>query len=260
MEENKQLEKVKLPTIAELTEDNEMTIKENNLMVLLNQNPPDKWLKEHPIATVKNASGQTVKARYISIDRIEWLLSRIYQKWWVQIIDTKLIANSVVVTVRLHVINPITGKEEWQDGIGAKDIQTDSGKGAMDWNFAKSAGVMLAAPSAETYAVKDAAEKFGKLFGKDINRAGDISYDSLLKYDPDPEISYEQVSLIESLLLTSSISEEKKQKIEGELHGMRNSHASELINELKEKQVDPINSGMGYKQGDIQRKLKNEIG
>ena len=40
--------------------------------------------------------------------------------------------------------------------------------------------VMKAAPAAESYAIKDAAEKIGKLFGKDLNRADKIMYDSLL--------------------------------------------------------------------------------
>lgn len=94
--------------------------------------------------------------------------------------SVQCIANSVVATVRLYVINPITQSEEWQDGIGAAPIQTDKGAGAMDWNKAKAQGVMMAAPSAETFAVKDAAEKFGKLFGKDLNRAEIINYDSLI--------------------------------------------------------------------------------
>jgi len=38
---------------------------------------------------------------------------------------------------------------------------------------------MKAAPAAESYAVKDAAEKIGKLFGKDMNRADKIMYDTL---------------------------------------------------------------------------------
>jgi len=32
------------------------------------------------------------------------------------------------------------------------------------------------APAAESYAFKDAAEKFGKIFGKDINRKDNITY------------------------------------------------------------------------------------
>ena len=38
---------------------------------------------------------------------------------------------------------------------------------------------MKAAPAAESYAVKDAAEKIGKLLGKDMNRADRIMYDTL---------------------------------------------------------------------------------
>ena len=67
----------------------------------------------------------------------------------------------------------------WQDGIGAAPIQTDKGAGAMQWDKAKSDAVMKAAPAAESYAVKDAAEKIGKLFGKDMNRADKIMYDTL---------------------------------------------------------------------------------
>ena len=40
---------------------------------------------------------------------------------------------------------------------------------------------MKAAPAAESYAIKDAAEKLGKIFGKDLNRKDVIGYESLLK-------------------------------------------------------------------------------
>lgn len=160
----------KLPTLAQLIGENELRDKDNTLMVLLNQDPPKGWLKQHP----------TTKGNYLPIERVEYLLSRIFVKWWVEIKSVQCVANSVVVTVRLYVINPITQSEEWQDGVGAAPIQTDKGKGAMDWNFAKAQGVMMASPMAETYAIKDAAEKFGKLFGKDLNRAEIISYDSLI--------------------------------------------------------------------------------
>lgn len=171
----------KIPTIQDLVLESESTYKENALMVILNQPPPKEWLKEHPTAKTKDAKGNTVPAQYLPIERVEYMLSRIYGKWSVEIKDSKVIANSVVVTVRLHVKNPITGEMEWNDGIGATPIQTNAGSGAMDWNNAKASGVQMAAPSAETYAIKDAAEKFGKLFGKDANRQTQIDYSSLLK-------------------------------------------------------------------------------
>ena len=72
----------------------------------------------------------------------------------------------------------------WQDGVGAAPLQTDKGAGAIDFNKIKNDAVMKAAPAAESYAVKDATEKIGKLFGKDLNRADKILYDSLV---PVPE-------------------------------------------------------------------------
>jgi len=169
-----------LPTLDELVNDTDLAVKNNQLMILLNQPVPDKWLKDHPTAKVK-VDGVSKPARYMPIERVEWLLSRIFGKWWVEIKDTKLIANSVVVTIRLYVTNPITGETEWQDGIGANPIQTDAGAGAADWNKIKFSGVQMAAPAAETYAVKDAAEKFGKFFGKDANRQVNIDYNNMLK-------------------------------------------------------------------------------
>ena len=44
---------------------------------------------------------------------------------------------------------------------------------------------MMAAPSAESFAIKDAAEKLGKIFGKDLNRKDAMAYDSLIKINED---------------------------------------------------------------------------
>jgi hypothetical protein len=167
-------EVAKIPSITDLISENDSSIKENNLMVLLNQDPHKPWLKEHPIT----------KGLYLPIERVEYLLSRIFRKWWVEVRSVHQIANSVCVTVRVYVVNPITKEEEWNDGVGASPIQTEKGSGAMDWNKAKSTGVQMALPSAESYAVKDACEKWGKIFGKDLNRKEIISYDSLLKGGP----------------------------------------------------------------------------
>jgi hypothetical protein len=162
----------KLPTLQELLVENEDSLKQNALTVLLNQDPPAKWLVQHPMIR---------DYRYIPIEKIEYLLTRIFGNFNVEIRGTQIVANSVVVTVRLHVNNPISGEAMWQDGIGAAPIQTDKGAGATDWNAVKTDGVQKAAPAAETYAVKDAAEKFGKIFGRDVSRKGSMNYTDLLK-------------------------------------------------------------------------------
>jgi len=216
--ENNQIAKV--PTLAELIEDNDQSIKENALMVLLNQNPPEAWLKTHP----------TVRGHvYLPINRVEYLLSRIFGKWWVEIKNTQVIANSVAITVRVYVQNPITKLTEWNEGVGAAPIQTDSGKGAMDWNFAKSHGVQIAAPIAESFAIKDAAEKWGKLFGKDLNRKDVINYDSLLKSS---EITLDVLMPLYNEKL-KSISAEKKKHFDRIVNNQEKASYQKMYNELK---------------------------
>lgn len=162
----------KLPTLNDLITESENSIALNNLQVLLNQNPPTEWLQKHPMI-----SGYY----YLPIERVEYILTRIFKKWWVEILDSKIIANSAVVTVRLFVINPLDGSTWHNDGIGCSPIQTDKGAGATNFDQVKSDGVMKAVPSAETYAIKDAADKFGKLFGKDTGRKNNIDYNGLIK-------------------------------------------------------------------------------
>jgi hypothetical protein len=97
-------------------------------------------------------------------------LTSIFQQWRFEIKQVLVIANSVTVVGTLHVQDPTTGDWMQQDGIGAAPIQTAKGAAATDFTQVNTAAVQMAAPAAESYAIKDAAEKFGKIFGKDINR------------------------------------------------------------------------------------------
>ena len=166
-----------LPTIQELYGEVAIKEKENALNVLLNQPPKEDWVKQHPMFK---------KVKYLPIERIEYLLTRIFLKWRVEIKEINLLANSVVAIIRLHYVSVLTNEWEYQDGVGAAPLQTDSGAGATEFDKIKNDAVMKAAPAAESYAIKDAAEKIGKLFGKDLNRADQIMYDSLLQtFEPD---------------------------------------------------------------------------
>lgn len=164
--------KRELPSIEELyrVSDLEQISNQSKLAFILNQPPNEKWVKQHDIT----------KLSYIPIGIVEYLLTRIFLEWRVEVKDVKLVANSVLVTVRLHYKDPITREWSWQDGIGAQPLQTDKGAGATDFNKIKSAAVAMAAPSAESYAVKDAAEKLGKIFGKDLNRKDEMNYAAML--------------------------------------------------------------------------------
>lgn len=164
-------QETKLPTLnqiinGELPEQ----VKQAQLTVLLNQQPPKQWLKKHPFA-----SGVT----YLPIDKVEYLLTSIFMDWWPEVVEIKLIANSINCVVRLHYRNPIT--QEWQqvDGVGACPLQVNAGEKASDFDKIKVDAVMKASPAAKSYAIKDAAECLGRIFGKDLNRKDLIGYEKI---------------------------------------------------------------------------------
>lgn len=174
----------KLPSLQQIYSDDALTPlqKDSALQVLLNSSPDPRWLKEHPTARKKqviNNSEVWVPIKFIPIERIEWLLTVLFLRWRPEIIDSKLVANSVQVTVRLHYYDHVIGDWNWADGIGAQPLQIDQGSGAIEFNKMKSHAVQMAAPAAKSYAIKDAAETLGKIFGKDINRNEVISYEPL---------------------------------------------------------------------------------
>ncbi len=139
----------------------------DNFLEFINQDPPKQWVKEHPYAK---------GVKYIPIDKVELMLDKIFQVWHVEILDTGQLLNSIFVNVRVHYKHPITGEMEHQDGTGAMAIQVDKGKNASDLGAIKSNAIMLALPSAKSYAIKDAVEHIGKIFGRDLNRKDTIAF------------------------------------------------------------------------------------
>lgn len=218
-----QKSKRQLPKLEDLYNDLQLAGKVNDLNRLLNCEPKKEWLKPHPFAKRKyldvNGAEKEGPALFIPISIIEYLLTSIYLKWRVEIKKTALVGNSVVVEVRLHVLDPITGEWDWQDGIGASPVHTEKGASATDFGKILTYSVMTASPAAESFAIKDAAEKFGKIFGKDINRRDWLSYTSLddrldlSKLQASPE----QYSELKALLRTSDLDNDDKDVLEYKL-------------------------------------------
>lgn len=164
-------EVAKLPTLADLNQDIEQAFKNDAFNLLLNKKPPESWLKKHPYIN----GGNHV---YLPIERIELMLTQIFQQWTVQVNSFSQLFNAVAVHVTLKVRNPLTGDWIEQDGLGAAPIQTNAGASASDMGAIKNDAVMKALPTAESYAIKDAAEKLGKLFGKDLNRKDELVFEA----------------------------------------------------------------------------------
>lgn len=142
-------------------------IVDDEFLEIVNQDPPANIVKNHPmVAGVK----------YIPIDKIELMMTKIFQKWNVEVLKTEQILNSVCVTVRLHYRNPVTEEMTFQDGVGAMKVQVEKGENASNLQKIKPDAIMLALPAAKSYAIKDAAEHIGKVFGRDLNRKDVIAF------------------------------------------------------------------------------------
>jgi len=159
-----------LPTIAELFEDNiQIAYKNERLNLLLNTEPPAKWVKVHPF--IKNY-------QYIPIDKIEFLLRKIFKSYNIEVLREGTAFNGVFVVVRVHYLNPVTGIKEFHDGIGACQLQTKKDTSPSDLININNGALSMAFPIAKTIAVKDACDHFGKLFGCDLNRKDVIPFEA----------------------------------------------------------------------------------
>lgn len=169
MSTNIQLSDKKLPTIQELYSDPAEMVKSDEYLYCLNQQPPESWVKVHPF--VKNY-------KYLPIDKIEYLLKRIFKRYRIEVLREGSSFNGVFVVVRVHYLHPITGEWDFHDGIGAAQLQTASGKSAADLANINNGALSMAYPLAKSVAIKDACHNFGTTFGSDLNRRDIIAFTS----------------------------------------------------------------------------------
>ena len=210
----------KVPKIQDIHNDLQEAFKTDQLNLLLNQPPKKEWVKDHPFA--KNV-------KYIPIDKVEFMLTKIFGEWRVEILSEGQMFNSVYVKVRLHYKRPTDSVWSFHDGLGAVGVQTDKGASASDLNAIKQDAIMKALPAAESYAIKDAAEKLGVLFGKDLNRKETMPYEASIK-----EIT--QKELYELL-------EYKAEKLTAEEY----KHASDILSNNQTKDFQRLNKLLNSK-------------
>lgn len=167
-------QKSKLPTISELFEYNlQVAGKAEALNILLNHEPKQEWIKTHPFIT---------NYQYLPIDKIEYLLRKIFKRYRIRIMREGVAFNGVYCVVRVYYLNPTTGEMDYHEGIGACQLQTKKGTSPADLINVNNGAISMAFPIAKTVAIKDACDHFGKLFGCDLNRKDTIPF------EPDTEI------------------------------------------------------------------------
>lgn len=162
-----QLHERKVPTIQEIYDDTDLAIKLDDLNVLLNQEPPASWVKVNKYAG---------NSKYLPIEKVEWLLRRIFKQNRIEITGQGTAFNGVWVTVRVHYLHPITKEWQFHDGIGAEALQVKSGSSPADLANLNKGALAMAFPLAKSQAIKDACDHFGKAFGADLNRKDVLAY------------------------------------------------------------------------------------
>ena len=158
-----------LPKLADLYEVSkvEEAFKHDQFNMLMNAEPRKEWVKQNKYAGNSN---------YIPVGIVEILLQKVFKTFTVEVIREGVMFNAVYVTVRIHLKHPVTGEMFFVDGVGAAELQTKSGASAADLSAINKGAVMMALPMAKSYALKDAAEHLGKLFGRDLNRKETMAY------------------------------------------------------------------------------------
>lgn len=149
--------------------------KMDEFLELVNLDPPEAWLENHPLAK---------GVKYLPIERVEWLLTKMFQEWKTEVLRIDTMFNSITVVVRLHYKHPLTGWT-YSDGVAAVPAKTAKGAKASDMNEILSEAVMTGLPAAKSFAIKDAADHIGKIFGRDINRKNNLSFNASYKLDED---------------------------------------------------------------------------
>jgi len=179
--------KSKLPTFDDLINDNELIKKtdEKKLTILLNQHPPANWVAKHPYIKkeiIINGEKKVVPYEYLPINKVEFLLNRIFGRYKIEVLSTYIILNTVCCNVRVHYFHPIYNEWYFHDGVGAQEIQTkkDSGSLNLDMSNINKSAIQMALPIAKSLSIKDACDHFGKLFGSDLNRKDEVNYNGLL--------------------------------------------------------------------------------
>lgn len=136
-----------------------------------------KSLSQKPKKIVtEQIGGQTFQ--HVPIASIEAALKKYYFGLYkIEIVDYKMVVNEICVHVRISVFHPILREWMTYDGIAAVPVQQDAGAKVDQFMQTKKKDALHKnLPAAYAFAVKNAAKKIGSIFGADLNRKHEDSY------------------------------------------------------------------------------------
>lgn len=168
MEQN-QITPAQRKGVAQLAKDLQELSDVSQFNALLDNDPPKAWVQLHPFNKHK-VNGQNVPVPYVPIGVVESLLNAIFPINKIEVISYAQVAQSVACQVRVHYKHPVFNEWLYHDGVGAVDIQTQKGASAADLAAINNGAIQKGLPAAKAYAVKNACQNFGRIFGRDVAR------------------------------------------------------------------------------------------
>lgn len=104
----------------------------------------------------------------------------------IELIDYKMIVNEICVHARISVFHPILREWLTYDGLAAVPVQQDAGSKVDQFMQTKKKDALHKnLPAAYAFAIKNAAKKIGAIFGSDLNRKHEDSYEGFnIKSEP----------------------------------------------------------------------------
>ena len=108
---------------------------------------------------------------YIGISEIEVLLDTMFfGLWQTEISQMLVVGNELVMNGKLGIFHPIAKEWIWRAGSGSAMIRQAKGAAISDIDSKIKNGVEMDAPHAKASMIKNAAQSFGNMFGRNLRR------------------------------------------------------------------------------------------
>lgn len=136
----------------------------------LNEMPPQAEVKANPAAG---------NSWYLPVSFVQMKLDEIFLGLWSwEVKSVQVVANEILVHGELRVFHPIAKAWITRSGTGATMIMQVKDAPVMDITSKIKNTLGKDFPHAEAEALKSAAKKLGKAFGRDLNRKDEDTYES----------------------------------------------------------------------------------
>ena len=186
------------------------------------------FLNREPKADTVKINSMANNSKYLPIAEVERTLDEVYSGLWSTVnFRWEVVANEIVGSIDLKVINPANGFELVRTGVASVMVQTVKGQEVVVANKIKNT-LVKDFPHLKAECIKNAAKSLGVAFGRNLNR--DSS-----DYQP----LSEQIGNLEEatmLLTTARLADGERAVIERRINKASGSDLVKAVEYLRSKQ------------------------